>query len=382
MQSALSTLRDHLSSYKKIAKQVALDASLRGPSKISISTEQNRLVSAAKKGAKSLSSLEGERKGGQEASNLICEALIERGFLVPRSKAKHDSVTPTDISRLPQSLIDTWLPLLQHLSNSLDGFGDALLDSLLDCILSEPSPVEEPNTAYLTFLAGWLLFLFGTDRPLLALQNSVYDTRSKLAQSRNEEHASDGPSHHLLSLVQQCLFTPTSTSLSVARQLCSTDSRLEERYGHVLDIANPAQGHPQTLAETAQGIMPVQIETSEALQLDNMEEEVLSMERKLASLKQGSSFGVDSDIVPPQDTLSTPLASHLKETSKTSHGNSLGSETSRKPLVDQLESETWKSRLETCALLDGWQLAETEEWQATPIGCLKGEVPQDLEVPM
>lgn len=93
LSEGAAAIRTHLKAYKRLAKQVARDASLRGQTKVDINASQARTLGVARQTAKALAAAGGNGgsfavHGGdaREASALLAEVLVEPGFLVPDSK--------------------------------------------------------------------------------------------------------------------------------------------------------------------------------------------------------------------------------------------------------------------------------------------------------
>lgn len=74
---------------------------------------------------------------GQElAIDMLSDTLGDEGYLVPVAKSKRPTARH---AQLPQALIELWMPLLDHVDSSNDGFFESLIDRLVLRISDEPS---------------------------------------------------------------------------------------------------------------------------------------------------------------------------------------------------------------------------------------------------
>jgi phage shock protein A len=94
-QEAASQLRLHLASYRRLAKNIVRDESLRSRSKTALTVAQNKVENCAKKAEAALgqnrdiAEHEEEWETGQEdstAANFLVEVLLEAGGIIPLSK--------------------------------------------------------------------------------------------------------------------------------------------------------------------------------------------------------------------------------------------------------------------------------------------------------
>jgi hypothetical protein len=110
------------------------------------------------------------------------------------------------MASLPNELYLTWLPLLNHLSASVEDFADALQDGLINCITT-PASHNHANS-YLQTAASWLLMLFGDDKPSLAIPRLAnrHHQMTNLGEDDDDGLETDRPT---LLLARRCLTFPT-----------------------------------------------------------------------------------------------------------------------------------------------------------------------------
>jgi hypothetical protein len=237
---------------------------------------------------------------------------------------------------LPDQLNQTWLPLLNHLSASVDDFAESLQEGLITCITQLDSQLER---SFLDTLASWLLFLFGSDRPVLATPK--LPGRIQMADADLAEEERERPT---ILLARRCLTFPTSTSLAVARQLCAKDEQLLDRVKGLLEMAESkaSSGKDSEQRQEEQLISKEGVEAAAAA--SQVEQSVLEMELRLKGLRE-------------RETIPSPLLSSMVS------------------LPSTATTEYYKARQEDiCRRLPGWHMAP-DDWKPTPLGCLNGSVP-------
>ncbi|UZJ51297.1 hypothetical protein CBS101457_000617 [Exobasidium rhododendri] len=341
---AASQLKLHLGNYRKLAKSIVRDESLRSRSKTALNTAQNQVETCAKRVEATL--LQGRETAEQEegweaghddltAAVFLVDSLLEPGGIIPLSKKKRAINLPTGadaIASVPTELYLTWLPLLNHLSASVDHFADVLQDGLISCITQ---PSDDMGRSFLQTVASWLLALFGEDKPFLAIPS--LQSRPHILADLSEEGYESGNDRPTIQLARRCLATPTATSLAVARQLCLKDEQLKERVRPLIDMAESKVAEPHQQIENGNDQEKEEFSS-------NFEDSILDMERKLKELED-STVQIRSIQSTQQDTRR-----------------------------QQRAIERHEVQMKVCEQVQGWQVAP-DEWRPSPIGCLNGSVP-------
>ncbi|KAF8078240.1 Las1-like-domain-containing protein [Lyophyllum atratum] len=169
-QVALRTLEPTLKQYKSLLKITTRDASLRTqykPAVLSVMKDVERWIAEARVAANMVTRelgweattsetlLDSEETDPKErwALEKLCEALLEKGALVPLSKKKRsfaaDSFSP------PQFSIMLWDPLLQHVHSLHSDFFAVLAGRIVSTICRTES---QPDPSYDMCLARWALW--------------------------------------------------------------------------------------------------------------------------------------------------------------------------------------------------------------------------------
>lgn len=93
LEDTAATLRTHLASYRRLSKEVARDASLKGPNKAAMSAAQSRIVSCVRHADGALSRQRANHKSGCEddgeaydGADILAAVLLEPGGLIPLSR--------------------------------------------------------------------------------------------------------------------------------------------------------------------------------------------------------------------------------------------------------------------------------------------------------
>lgn len=361
-QATAEELRQHLSAYRKLAKQIANDASLRGPSKATILSIQTRMVKCIRKAdevlikqrksllhnkeSNSLDEAKLITLGQLNAYDILADVLLEPGGLIPLALRKRlCSTGKGKVPAMTTILADTWMPLLRYFIEEMENFDVALIDNLIDCITQQDqqrqhqdSTVDENTKALqeqtiVDTAASWLLHLIGS--------GSEGGNKSRIIDT------SDGSRLSYTTIIRKCLAQPSKTSIAVAQTLCQSNPTLMERVGHLLELAEstvildkPSKQSPETQTETQDG------EVDE--KMTDLERSILAMEKQLDALKKKD----DAKEIK-------------KNSSKDEHD----------PSKDEGEI-AWQSRQNAvCALVQGWSTSTPTDWKPMPIGCLSGEGP-------
>jgi hypothetical protein len=113
----------------------------------------------------------------------VLPVLVEDGFLV-LSEANLRCTKPTE--KLPKSIQDIWLPVLDQFNRTWNGFYVDLLEYILDTILEE-SPMmlvtSGRNHEYCCTLTSWALFIL--ERLKIAGYTDLDDLLEKFSKSTN-----------------------------------------------------------------------------------------------------------------------------------------------------------------------------------------------------
>ncbi|MCO5596173.1 hypothetical protein L7F22_050233 [Adiantum nelumboides] len=355
-QATAEDLRLELASYRKLAKQIANDASLRGPSKATILSIQNRMIKCIgkadeilikqrqsllqNKGINSMDEAKLITLGQLNACDILADVLLEPGGLIPLALRKRlRSPGKGKIPTMTSILADTWTPLLAYFIEEIENFDVALIDNLIDCVTQQdqqPDNTVDENTKALQdrsivdTAASWLLFL--TDG------SSEGGNKSRMV------NMSDGSNISLTTVVRKCLAQPSKTSIAVAQTLCQNNSTLMERVGHLLELAESTVMLDKSSKLAQESQRDVQGEETEE-QMTDLERSILAMEKQLDALKK-------KDDVKETRHDTKDEQKQVKTTSQ-----------------DDIES-SWQSRQNAvCALLEGWNTVNHTTWKPMPIGC-------------
>ncbi|KAH7929344.1 Las1-domain-containing protein [Leucogyrophana mollusca] len=176
-----------LKQYKALLKRVTRDASLRSRYKVDIDSTMRDIerwiaearvsVGAAVHGYGSDNYVGSgdEQEDIQErwALHKLCDALMEKGSLVPLSKKKRNF--PTDSFLPPNNSLALWTPLLSHLQSYHPSFPSTLTTHIVTCLVSEhrvpdvtsdvippESDISSSDPSYDMCLARWVAWIIQT----------------------------------------------------------------------------------------------------------------------------------------------------------------------------------------------------------------------------
>ncbi|PWN37367.1 Las1-domain-containing protein [Meira miltonrushii] len=360
-QATAEELRQHLAAYRKLAKQIANDASLRGPSKATILSIQTRMVKCIRKAdevlikqRKSLLQNKGSNSideaklialGQLNACDILADVLLEPGGLIPLALRKR--LCSTSKGRIPAMtpiLADTWMPLLKYFVEEVESFDVALIDNLIDCVTQQDqqrqqqdSTVDENTKALqeqsiVDTAASWLLYLIGS--------GSEGGNKSRMFDT------SDGSQLSYTTIVRKCLAQPSKTFIAVAQTLCQSNPTLMERVGHLLELAESTVMLDKNSKQSQEAKGEAQSEEADE-QMTDLERSILAMEKQLDALKKDDAEEIKKNST--KDEIALPS--------------------------DEGEI-AWQSRQNAvCALLQGWSTYNQTDWKPMPIGCLSGGGP-------
>jgi hypothetical protein len=135
--------------------------------------------------------------------------LIPNGRLtsrrINRKRSGHQLGGADSIADIPKPLFQTWLPLLNHLSASVDNFADVLQDGLVQCITQ---PSSTMGKSFLDTAASWTIALFGEDKPTLSA--SKLQSRHQLFSELSEDDDGVERDRPTILLARRCLTFPTA----------------------------------------------------------------------------------------------------------------------------------------------------------------------------
>ncbi|KII86378.1 hypothetical protein PLICRDRAFT_287605 [Plicaturopsis crispa FD-325 SS-3] len=136
-----------LKQYKTLLKITTRDATLQKEYRAEIAhvlREVERWVAEAKTVEWNGDDDEDARE--QWALDGVCDALLEKGALVPLSKKKRKS--PDTFFSPPKASVTLWTPLLAHLQAHHADFGAALVGRIVGVLASDPVPSSSPTQVY------------------------------------------------------------------------------------------------------------------------------------------------------------------------------------------------------------------------------------------
>ncbi|KAL0576567.1 rRNA-processing protein las1 [Marasmius crinis-equi] len=176
----LHPLSPILKQYKELLKLTTRDASLKSHYKQSISQvlkEIEKWIAEAKVAANVVTGELGwntgyttEAAGTDErdakerwALEIFCDALLEKGGLVPLSK----KTLPTDSSEPPSGAVQVWTPLLNHIQSLHPDFFPILVSKMIhrltaDAKTTGSEAVKDYDSSYASCLSRWMLWAIHT----------------------------------------------------------------------------------------------------------------------------------------------------------------------------------------------------------------------------
>jgi hypothetical protein len=131
------------------------------------------------------------------------ELMAERTTSSYRKRPRSMKGQNEDIVKLPPQLLQIWLPLLKHLSASVEGFADALQEGL---IASLSATLEK---SYQETAASWIIALFGDDKSVLAAQKAV-TKQLHFSSDISEDEDDTEQDRPTLILARKCLTAPSA----------------------------------------------------------------------------------------------------------------------------------------------------------------------------
>jgi hypothetical protein len=132
--------------------------------------------------------------------------LRKTDLILHSSQRKRPRGQNSDIVKLPTQLLQMWLPLLNHLSATIDGFADALQEGLVAILTLSSSSLGK---SYLDTAASWLIALYGDDKPVLAASKGI-NRQTHFSSDMSEDEGRSEQDKPTLILARRCLTAPTA----------------------------------------------------------------------------------------------------------------------------------------------------------------------------
>lgn len=126
-------------------------------------------------------------------------------FLSYRKRPRSSKGQNVDIAELPAHLLQMWLPLLNHLSATIDRFVDALQEGLIASLTPSAATLEK---SYLDTAASWLVALYGEDKPLLTAHKAL-TRQANFSLGLSDDEGGSEQDKPTLVLARRCLSAPT-----------------------------------------------------------------------------------------------------------------------------------------------------------------------------
>ncbi|CAO1633646.1 unnamed protein product [Sympodiomycopsis kandeliae] len=360
VQASIPSLDPILKAYKRVAKLIARDESLRGPSRAEltalysetdawIASQDQEVQDLLQRQQHTLASQEDQSSSEQSASSKVLyhlfEHLLQPGGFIPLSKAKRAKRQ----SSLPTEVLRTWSPLLIHLIREWDNVGDTLMKAINDVILNDNQLFLSDKSYRYTILA-WIQYLLtpsADDDLHHHLQNTFHSNKA------------------LQRLVTQSLYFLPSTSSSSKYKIIHahisnlithfSDTRQQTKYTQILDLfSSPCTdtGDDEEEEEMLKGFEDMdRSPQSQAVQQD--EEMMREMKRRYDEVVEMLGASVSGDDCQESDDVAEQEQSERMDTQEDNHHR-----------TEEEEEEE-----EEIDLPSGWSRPSQSQWKPAPIGC-------------
>ncbi|EST05799.1 Las1-like protein [Kalmanozyma brasiliensis GHG001] len=383
-RKALQDLRQTLSDYRTLAKQVTRDRSLAKKSKDQFSRLYKQfsgfvyrmrtldpsfgaqlIDSAHKKGKDEEIDVRGAAvmdpddvdECTRAALGALVNQLVKPGGMVPLGRSKRVQVEDEVV--LPGELASLWMPLLGYMRDTYGPiFGQILAEELVEGAVREMEPVDDASDTLMQVDAGVEAPADADSDPhnqawkTIAYTDPTYREtadawlRHLVAHAPPTSHASTSRGTTTLitdaEVAELCLPLRFPASTSILEFLCERNVELKTRIGPLVDVLKVSAFVTATSSDDEDVQTPMQDESGFESQLEVMQRRLVEME----GLEWGENSG---------------------DSGQRSY------DTAQNETIDAVEGAAMVD-VAAKKMPTGWSMAPAD-WKPTPFGCLSGKIP-------